>query len=505
MIQCPAPTSTYCASIMLPRSKRETDDPLTSSHNIRFVVPDLSVVHNVNGVDLDLHAYKVEEHHRNNQWVSIGHPVFLKNKNGNIYQFTPESIFMRLQLLSEDQEIALKNMAKKKYPDVEEAFIHLIPLQNIDCTTYLFVSGKKFELHGKAHNLNQYEVTIEIPCEEKSETRRAFYTRIKREDPLNWKCTFTADGKERFVNRIHISAQDIERAVISHTLFGPATEVFVTRNQLTLFSREIRNKLQIEEDYELDEKFDEKLVERLVSLASSTFEDRDIDQVLLKLCKLGFSFDERDLTPNEMKRYLSDLITYHKQGDKEFLSVKNDYKLRAEDDEAATKKAGATLSVGPSYSLGANAEVMKRKVQSLENSNMSVKEQLNEINRDNQFNIKFEFDGSKIVPKTIKVALLNKNDFNRDVSVSYRKIMRKEGRYNKEISISSDCSVDDFHTDNDERPKYAEPYKNYSEDYAKDVGEIMTEKLNRIKEGDESLRKRIDIISANLSSLSFED
>uniref|UniRef100_A0A915I2H2 Uncharacterized protein n=1 Tax=Romanomermis culicivorax TaxID=13658 RepID=A0A915I2H2_ROMCU len=68
---------------------------------------------------------------------------------------------------------------------------------------------------------------------------------------------------------------------------------------------------------------------------------------------------------------------------------------------------------------------------------MSVKDQLNEMNKDSQIHTKYEWDGSKIVPKAIKVALLHKNAFTRNIAVSYKKIVRKDARYRKQISITT--------------------------------------------------------------------
>uniref|UniRef100_A0A915KVU0 Uncharacterized protein n=1 Tax=Romanomermis culicivorax TaxID=13658 RepID=A0A915KVU0_ROMCU len=144
--------------------------------------------------DENLHAYKVEGHDHENQWVSIGHPFLIKNKNGGIYQFTPESIFMKLRLLAEDQRTALKNIAKQFYPNIKEALIYLIPLQSLSCATSFLAGEETIELQGKANNLNQYEVTVEIPCEEHSSVRNAFLNRIKRADSINWRCTFSADA-----------------------------------------------------------------------------------------------------------------------------------------------------------------------------------------------------------------------------------------------------------------------------------------------------------------------
>uniref|UniRef100_A0A915IZD3 Uncharacterized protein n=1 Tax=Romanomermis culicivorax TaxID=13658 RepID=A0A915IZD3_ROMCU len=256
------------------------------------------LTHNVNGIDVELHAFKINNHDRDNEWVSIGEPILVKNRNGSIYEFGPENIVFQLQLLADDQRAALLNAAKLKNPNLKQAFIHLIPLQSIMCETAFFSNGETFKLRGAASNLNEYRVTIRIPCLENSEKRHQFIARIQNQDPVEWNCAFTADSKERFVNRIEILADDVNDAALDHDLFGPHDQVYVTRNQMNLFSQEIRKQLLIEEDYELDDKFDETLIDRFISIASSSFEFVQIDKALEKLSKLGFS--EKDLEPDEI-------------------------------------------------------------------------------------------------------------------------------------------------------------------------------------------------------------
>uniref|UniRef100_A0A915IFT9 Uncharacterized protein n=1 Tax=Romanomermis culicivorax TaxID=13658 RepID=A0A915IFT9_ROMCU len=95
----------------LHRSTRETDVDDSPINSIRFSVPNLIVQHNVNGIDVELHAFKINNQDRDNEWVSIGEPILVKNRNGSIYEFVPESILFQLQLLADDQRAALLNAA----------------------------------------------------------------------------------------------------------------------------------------------------------------------------------------------------------------------------------------------------------------------------------------------------------------------------------------------------------------------------------------------------------
>uniref|UniRef100_A0A915JU49 Uncharacterized protein n=1 Tax=Romanomermis culicivorax TaxID=13658 RepID=A0A915JU49_ROMCU len=375
---------------------------------------------------------------RNNEWISIGYPVFVRNRQGSIYEFTPEGTSFRLQLLADDQEAALEIAAKKRYPSIKEIFINLIPLQSLTCKTSFSINGKSFEVQGEALNLDHYTTVVEMPMVEHSETRRAFEARLKSKTHLRWKCKFTAAGEQQFKNRIQIEGEDIQDAAIDHDLFGPSSEVYVTRRQLTLFSQKIRTNLQIEEDYELDEKFDEKLVERLISIATTPFEHLQVDHILNKLSTFGFSMDKRDLTPNEIKRQLSDTMFMLKKGNRNSISVKNDAKQMSDREQESTDKGNGQLSVFEVFGADVAVDMAKKNRERWENSKLSANDQLEELNRENQDHVKWEIEGSTILPKTVKVALLHKSSFNRNISISYKKSVWRNAQYRKEISLTTE-------------------------------------------------------------------
>uniref|UniRef100_A0A915IF85 Uncharacterized protein n=1 Tax=Romanomermis culicivorax TaxID=13658 RepID=A0A915IF85_ROMCU len=136
--------------------------------------------------------------------------------------------------------------------------------------------------------------------------------------------------------------------------------------------------------------------------------------------KFGFSMNERDLTPDEMKRHLSDMMVVEKHGDKHSITLKNDEKRAGGEENENSEKYGAALSVGTKFGIDANAEFIKKEGHRWENANTSTLEQLSDMNSDDRNHVKYEFVGSKLVPKAVKVALLHKNDLKKDVSISYK-------------------------------------------------------------------------------------
>uniref|UniRef100_A0A915JGZ3 Uncharacterized protein n=1 Tax=Romanomermis culicivorax TaxID=13658 RepID=A0A915JGZ3_ROMCU len=93
-----------------------------------------------------LQAYQIRN--RQDEWVSIGHPAFIRNISGGIYEFTPEAIIANIRLLSEDQRQALENAARIRNQNIARAFVNLIPLQSVSCTTKFLHENQQYTLHG---------------------------------------------------------------------------------------------------------------------------------------------------------------------------------------------------------------------------------------------------------------------------------------------------------------------------------------------------------------------
>lgn len=406
--------------------------------NIRFSIPDLNAVHAVNGVNVDLSAYRVGHAYNGDQWVSIGQPFLIENKDGQIYGFTPENIFMRLRLLANDQREALGKIARIFYPHIKQPLVSLIPLQSIICTTSFTIDDRIVELRGEASNLNQYTVTIEMPYGEKSKDREAFQARIQRPDPLNWVCTFTAAGREISKNEIRVSGKNFEEAAIDHQLFGTRDEVYVTRRQMALLAQEIRTNLEIEEDCEIDGySFDGHVIEQMMKIISKSFENVKIDAVIGKLSNFSYSMNENDLKPDEIYKLYNEAIIIDKRDEYRRRSSKSQYSQMNESSEEQGLHFSGRVKVSCKTFGQLQFGITQTKQSKSEESGASSEDDEAATHEFVEQETRMLVEGRYTLPKNLEVVLLQKNDFKRNISILYKEAVWKNARYKKEITIST--------------------------------------------------------------------
>uniref|UniRef100_A0A915KAT1 Uncharacterized protein n=1 Tax=Romanomermis culicivorax TaxID=13658 RepID=A0A915KAT1_ROMCU len=441
---------------MFSRSQGESNDTSNHINDTQFKTADLLTQYKFQSIDVRLRAYRVQN--RQDEWVSIGHPVFVRNKYGRIYDFTPEGIIANIRLLSNGQQLALEKAARKQYPNIVEPFINLIPLQSVTCTTKFIHDDQKYSLRGEVHDLDQFEIVLDVPCPQNTMLRKAFTTRIGIRNNLKWHCLFVAAGQDVQVNQLEITAEQLEEVANDCDLFSTASETYVTWTQLNTLAQKIRNKLSIEEGYDIEEKADRKIVQKLITTAQQAFKHVAVDEALEKLSSFNTKFsDQEDLSPSELKRQLSDQLAVRIFNNKSLLMINQHYsqqKAMVKDDsikvgsnvESSSSVKNSThlsqnyvLDSGSSaFNLSLTFDVVNKNQEKWRKNNISLQHQLDELNWAVRNHMAWAQERWKIVPKTLNVALLNRAGFQRDMQISYKKRLIKDAAYKKVIVIPTD-------------------------------------------------------------------
>ena len=157
-------------------------------------------------------------------------------------RFNNEGFTISVETLHNDHITLFEEKIKNSYAiEVDRTQIVQLVLSKFDCKITLADGKRKYLLVGEAHQLNVSPLEV------------FFYAPIA--------------SKER-------NAFEQQLGIIDE-IFGPASEVFVTRNQLSELATEIYSKLNILEEYEMPEsEFDSSFVNDLIKQTANSLEQR---------------------------------------------------------------------------------------------------------------------------------------------------------------------------------------------------------------------------------------
>lgn len=89
-----------------------------------------------------------------------------------------------------------------------------------------------------------YQLIFDYSIESKQ--RKMFEERVKNlKSGLFWKCSAKINGQEKKVNTFKITVDQINQIHLNDELFGNASQVFVTRNQLTNLAQKFMTNVNI--------------------------------------------------------------------------------------------------------------------------------------------------------------------------------------------------------------------------------------------------------------------
>jgi hypothetical protein len=380
------------------------------------------------------------------RWVSLGKPEILNvNSNQGLFIDFQNKItfsFTFKMLTNRDKEVLADEVKRAKGFAVDPSQFSDIDANTIECSIELYdlKEQKIVILKGKVSSMNQSPYKVEFRYPVGSKERLLFEEEIK-EQPLNldFKCTITAGAQIQKSNTFAITLQESNNIRLKEKLFGPANESYVTRDQLTELSNEVDSYFNVVENYQIpQDQFSSNFVENLITLAGqTTFKPVSFDDALKSLSKYSLDFSG-DLRPDVITKDLSDIFKIEQIGDKSHIIFDEAYYKELEK-ESASSSSSSSASAGI-FGIGGGqktSEYAQSKYDKWINSASSLSDQLNELNSYSENRIKYEFEGNKIVPKTIQVSKLQSSSFKKTLSFNRIKNIYYEADFNKVFTLST--------------------------------------------------------------------
>jgi hypothetical protein len=403
------------------------------------------------GTRVRLNAYKTSKNQAlmDNQkftdlrWVSFGKPEIVKmNNNQGLFQMAKLSFSLYFEMLTNrDKEVLADEVKEAKNITVRTAQFSDIDSNIIKCTIklYDFKEKKIVSLNGKVININQapYKIDFEYPIGTKE--RLLFEEEIKEEPlDLEFVCSITAGAQIEKSNTFTITLQESNNLKLSEKLFGPANESFVTRDQLTELSNEVNSYFNVVEKYQMpQDQFSSAFVENLISQAGQTsFKPVSFDEALKSLSKYSINF-EGDLKPDVITKELSDVFKIEKIDEKSHIIFDQaHYKELEKQSQSSGSKTGSfeLFGIGGGSKTSQFAQSQKDK---WIDTGSSLDDQLKELNAYSENQIRYEFEGNKIIPKALNVNKLQSSSFKKTLSFNRIKSVYYEADFNKVFTLNT--------------------------------------------------------------------
>jgi len=396
--------------------KESTDFSFTLPDVVKDYVRD-------DGTRVRLNAYKAKTNDKliadgnfnQAKWISFGKPEIVIFENHDLFNIK-DPVFFSLSfemLNNRDKEVLADHVNKEKSIPVSASQFLDIKAKKIECDLKLYddKENKVVVLKGQVFDLNQSPYEVHFDYTKGSRERTFFEEKIKiKPVEFNFKCSVLAGALSNKFNTLTITVQDSNNFKFSEKLFGKANDAYVTRDQLTELSNEVNSYFKVVETYETNEaQFSTDFVQNLISLAGqTTFNPVGIDDALKSLSKYSFNF-EGDLKPDVITKELSDIFKVEKIDEKTHIIFDQaHYKELEKQSQSSGSKTGSfeLFGIGGGSKTSQFAQNQKDK---WIDQGTSLDDQLKELNAHSENQIKYEFEGNKIVPKSLNVNKLQSN------------------------------------------------------------------------------------------------
>jgi len=375
------------------------------------------------GTRVRLNAYKTsnndqllsEQKYSALKWVSLGQPQLVRFNDQSLFQLNvPTTFSLYFEMLTNrDREVLANEVKESRGFTVRSEQFFDIDSKSIECSIELYDDKEKKSvfLKGKVFNSNIVPYKADFRYTIGSKERKLFEQTVNQNsNDFEFQCTITSGTLRQKSNTFTISVQESNNIRLSDKLFGPANESYVTRDQLTELSNEVNSYFSVVESYQIPEdQFSSAFVENLISLAGqTTFAPVSFNEALKSLSKYSLDISG-DLNPNQITKEMSELFS-----------------------------GGGSASVDV-FGFGggsASANYAQSKYDYWLDKGTSLADQLNELNAYSENKIKYEFEGNKIVPKTIQVSKLQSSAFKKTLSFTRIKNYYFEDDFVKSFSLN---------------------------------------------------------------------
>jgi hypothetical protein len=376
-------------------------------------------------------------------WVALGNPTFKKSKTNNknntsqIFHYNDHLIYAFVDMLTNKQKLIIVDAIKKKYgfDNIDKSQVVNLILSRFDCFLKLKDGNRQRLMKGEVKDFYEFPLKLIFDAPIGSIHREIFEKLDENKVlDLDLECEIEAGGVEKKQNILRVDFNQVKRLNISEKLFGPASETFVTRQQLSNLAVEMYSNLNIAEEYELPiYQFNEEFIEGLIKQAATEhFRQIPIDEAIQALSKYSTNFD-KDLTADVIKKDLGKVYEVKKINYQKHIKLNNEY-LKSSKDQSSGDTSG---SMKGWFGFEDSANHASSKLNEAVNSNKSLDDQLKILNKEHIYDVQWDIVGDKVIPKSINVAKINKVSFSSSMSFTRIRKQSFDALFHRKIVLST--------------------------------------------------------------------
>jgi hypothetical protein len=300
--------------------------------------------------------------------------------------------------------------------------------------------ANKYLLKGTVTDFNNFPLRIDFHAPDGSVERYLFEEILQKSDGLedvNFLCELASSGERAMTNTLTISGDQQQMIGLEEKLFGPSgssgSTVYVNRDQMTELAAEMYTTLNIVEDYDMPQsEFSEAFVDDMVNqLAIKQFQQVSVNDALETLSHYAFDISQ-DLKPDVIKHDMSSVIKIDKSSGKDRIVLDED-KYNKFDEKYSGKHR--THSHRGILGIHRATEWAKKNSHTEVNHLKTRDEQLHEMNQESQDESQWEFDGDKVVPKSLNVAELSRSKIGNTLSFSRVRIEKFVAPFERQFTL----------------------------------------------------------------------
>lgn len=361
------------------------------------------------------------------EWHSIGSPTLTQlSPSGhlsslsfnNLFQITPTGFYFLIEVLTDSQKEAFREKIKSKYGIKVDRnqIIKLVPSE-LKCTLKIKCrSGDLVEVSGETFGLAEFPLKVFFNAPINSKELVCFEHHVVEHQHVEANCVVRKRSKTVKQNVFRMTVDQMTKIDMIDRLFGNASQVFVTRDQLGNLATEVYHTFRIFEEYEMREApFSESFIDEMLRQTSAAhlFKPVPVDEALKHLS----TYSAKDLDPDVIKRNLSKVLKVRKENGRDHIRVNDEFSANSDNEVKTEQKTN--MGVKGLEALGMNGDLsvgyVRNNQEKWMESEKSLRDQLAELNRESQDNVEWDIQGEMIVPKSLNLTRLIKSNFKKDL------------------------------------------------------------------------------------------